>query len=341
MHHRVHDLEEEGLVHAQQLPVTRGAAQKTAQHVAAPLVGGQHAVADHEGGGTDVVGDDTKRHVLLMALAVERAGQVADLVGDVHHGVHVKEGVHVLADDGKALKPHAGVDVFLLELRVMPLAVVIELGEDVVPDLDIAVAVTAHGAPGLAAAILLAAVVVNLRAGAAGTRAVLPEVVLLAEAENLLGGDADLVMPDVPGLVVVHIHGGIEALRIKPHPLGGSQKLPAPGDGLMLEVVAEGEVAQHLKIGAVAGGLADVLNVAGANALLAGADAVARRLLLALEIGLHRRHAGVDEQEACIPLGNQREARQTKMILCLKKAEKHLTQLVQSVFFHGFLQKKR
>ena len=41
-------------------------------------------------------------------------------------------------------------------------------------------------------------------------------------------------------------------------------------DGLVLEVIAEGEVAQHLEEGAVAGGLADVLDIAGADALLAG-----------------------------------------------------------------------
>ena len=45
----------------------------------------------------------------------------------------------------------------------------------------------------------------------------------------------------------------------------------------MLEIIAEGEVAQHLKVGAVPGGLADILNVAGADAFLAGADALARR----------------------------------------------------------------
>ena len=79
----------------------------------------------------------------------------------------------------------------------------------------------------------------------------------------------------------------------------------------MLEVVAEGEVAEHLKIRAVARGLADVLDIAGADALLAGADTVARRLLVALEVGLHRRHAGVDEQQARVILRDEREARQT------------------------------
>jgi hypothetical protein len=68
-------------------------------------------------------------------------------------------------------------------------------------------------------------------------------------------------VPDVPGLVVVLIDGGIQAVGLQAHPFGAGEKFPGPGDGLVLEVIAEGEVAQHLEIGAVAVGLADVLDV--------------------------------------------------------------------------------
>ena len=51
---------------------------------------------------------------------------------------------------GQTLQTHAGVDVLLGQLGVVALAVVVELGEDVVPDLHIAVAVAADGcSPGL------------------------------------------------------------------------------------------------------------------------------------------------------------------------------------------------
>ena len=60
-------------------------------------------------------------------------------------------------------------------------------------DSHIAVAVAAHGAAGLAAAVLGAAVVVDLGAGSAGAGAVLTEVVLLSELEDALGGDACLL----------------------------------------------------------------------------------------------------------------------------------------------------
>ena len=331
---RLADLVEEGLVHAEELAVARGAAQQAAQDVAAALVGGQHAVADEEGCGADVVGDDAQGDVVPVALAVVRTGELRDLVRDVHDGVDIEEAVHALADAGEALQSHAGVDVLLGQLGVVAVAVGVELGEDVVPDLDVAVAVAADGAGGLAAAVFLAAVVVYLGAGAAGAGAVLPEVVLLAEAVDALRGDAYLVAPDVERLVVVNIDGGIEPVRVDADPVRAGEELPAPGDGLVLEVVAEGEVAEHFKVGAVTGGLADVLDVAGADALLAGADAAAGRGLLAGEVGLHRGHAGVYEQQRGVVLRDEREAGQAQVSLRFKKREEHLPEFIKTKCLH-------
>ena len=93
----------------------------------------------------------------------------------------------------------------------------------------------------------------------------------------------------------------------------------------MLKVIAEGEVAEHLKIGAVARGMTDIVDIAGANALLAGAHALARRYLLALEPGLHRSHARVYEQDGFIILRNQRKAGQSQVTLALEKAQEHFS----------------
>ena len=142
----------------------------------------------------------------------------------------------------------------------------------------------------------------------------LPEVILLAEAEDALGGDADLVTPDGEGLVVrgrglaAGEHRGVQAVRLQADPLGAGEELPRPGDRLMLEVVAEREVAEHLKEGAVARGLADVLDIGRADALLAGRHAVARRLFFPGEPCFHGAHAGVDEQKRGVVAGDQREA---------------------------------
>ena len=303
--------------------------QQTAQDVAPALVAGKHAVGDHEGGSADMVGDDPQRHVHLHALAVSCAGQLSDLVGDVHDGIHIEQGVHVLTDHRQTLQTHAGVDVLLGQLGIVAVAVVVELGEDVVPDLHVAVTVAADGAAGFAAAVLFATVVVNFRAGAAGAGTMLPEVVLLAEAENTLGGDAHFLVPNLKGFVVVFVDGGVQPVLVQTDHLG--QELPAPCNGLVLEVIAEGEVAQHLKIGAVAGSVADVLNIAGTDALLAGGDPVTGRLLLAGKVGLHGCHAGVDQQQRGIVLGDQGKAGQTQMVFGLKEVQEHFPQLVETV----------
>ena len=109
-----------------------------------------------------MVRDDAQGHVLFIALAVGSAGDFTDLVGDVHHRIHVEETVDLLADHRQALQAHAGVDVLLAQGRIVVVAVVVELGEDQVPDLDVAVAVAAHGAIRLSAAVFLAPVIVDL-----------------------------------------------------------------------------------------------------------------------------------------------------------------------------------
>jgi hypothetical protein len=84
----------------------------------------------------------------------------------------------------------------------------------------------------------------------------------------------------------------------------------------------------------MASSFTDILNITGTDALLAGADSLAGRLSLALEVGLHRSHTGVDKQKACIVLRDQREAGKAQMILGFKEAEEHFTQLIKSEFFH-------
>ena len=157
----------------------------------------------------------------------------------------------------------------------------------------------------------------------------LPEVIGLAEAEDLFSGDADDLVPNLESLVIIQIDGGIQAVLLQAHHFG--QELPAEGDGFLLEVITEGEVAQHLKVGTVAVGLADVLNIAGTDALLAGGDTVPGRLLLPGEPGLHGGHAAVDQQQGLVILGDQGKAGQAQVALALKVAQEHLAQFIQPV----------
>ena len=165
-----------------------------------------------------MVGDHAERDILLLVLFVLRPGELCRLVEQGAYGIDLENRLDILHDNRKALKTHAGIDVLLLELGVVPVTVVVELAEDVVPDFHEAVALAAHHILG-AGAVSFAAVIVNLGAGAAGAGAVLPEVIRLAEAVNALRRDADLIPPDCEGLVILLIDRGIEAVRLESHRL--------------------------------------------------------------------------------------------------------------------------
>ena len=96
----------------------------------------------------------------------------------------------------------------------MAVAVILKLAEYVVPDLNVAVTLTAYGASGFSTSKSLTSVIVDLRAGAAGAGAVLPEIVLFSKTENTVCGNTDLLVPDLESLVIVYVNGGIQTLRI-------------------------------------------------------------------------------------------------------------------------------
>ena len=243
----------------------------------------------------------TLRHV---ALPVRRARLGLDPVHDLAEAVGVEHRAHVLQDACGPLDAVARVDVRRRQLDEDIAGLQVVRHEDEVVDLHDPVAVR-RPAVRVAARVLLAAVVEDLRALAARTGlAGLPEVVL-AEADDALlrdalaqpGGDRDLVFPE-PERRVSLVHrrpepAGLEAEDVR-HPV------PREVDRLVLVVVAEREVAHHLEEAAVAIGAADLLEVrvlaARAQTRLDAHDSLARRLLDAQEVRLELLHAGADEE---------------------------------------------
>ena len=141
-----------------------------------------------------------------------------------------------------------------------PDGVALELHEDQIPDL--------HEAPGLARRV-----VVRVLGRARPSRSGSPSRVHTARCRpstrsspsrrggrSSISGRSDPVAPDVEGLVVVLEDRDDEIFRPeKPTPFG--QQRPGELDRLFLEVVAEGEVPEHLEEGVVARRAADVLEV--------------------------------------------------------------------------------
>ncbi len=212
-----------------------------------------------------------------MVGPVDTAGQFGGLVDDGAEKICLVDVFDALQEERNALDAHAGVDVLLRqrsEDRVVALVgalAALVLHEHEVPDLDVAILV---GFGATLDAVFGATVVEDLRAGAARPgNAHGPVVVLHAAALDALFGHSYLVAPDRECFVVVEVDGGPQARGIDAVSAvldRTCQQLPGVGDGFLLEVVTEGEVARHLEEGVVAGGDADLFDVQGADALLHG-----------------------------------------------------------------------
>ncbi len=118
--------------------------------------------------------------------------------------------------------------------------------------------------------------------GAAGTgRAHLPEIVRCRDTDDAVVGQARDLLPDLHGLIVGVIDGDQQAI-LGDREIAG-QQLPGMRDRLVLEIVAEAEVAQHLEERVVPRRIAHIVQVvvlaAGTNAFLrAGRAVVVARL---------------------------------------------------------------
>ena len=111
-------------------------------------------------------------------------------------------------------------------------------------------------------------------------------------------------------------------------------QLPRQRDRPLLEVVAEGEVAEHLEEGVVPRGVADVVEVvvlaAGAHALLRGGRARVGARLLAGEDVLELHHAGVGEHQGRVVARHQRRRRHHLVAVLGEEIEERRADLIDA-----------
>ncbi len=236
---------------------------------------------------------------------------------------------HPLDHGGQALQPHSRIDVRFRQGGQRSRGIPVELGEDEVPDLEVAVAFAVDAAIGPAAARPLPLIVQDLGAGAAGTGLPHhPEVALLPHPDDPLRRDPHPA-PDPEGLIVVGIDRDPEPLLGEPHDDG--QVFPRPGDRLFLEVISEGKVPEHLEEGVVARRDADVLQVVVLppcpDALLGGHRPPVPPVLQTEEGVLELHHPGIGKQERRIVLRDQGGTRNPCMRLSLEKRQETLPDL--------------
>ena len=213
MDNRVNNLPEKCIIHIKQLAMACSTTHQAAQHIASAFIGWQDPVTDHKDGGTNMVRNDAERNICFMISSVIGTGKFAHLVGDIHHRINIEERIDILADTGKTFQAHAGIDIFLFELSIIVVAVIIELGKHVVPDLNIPITVTAHSTGRFSAAEFLSTVIINLRAWTTWACSMFPEVIFLSETEDPFRCYSNLFIPDVKRFIVILENRRIQAIR--------------------------------------------------------------------------------------------------------------------------------
>ena len=320
---------EERVVQPQLVTVANGATHDPPQHVAAPFIARQHAVEHQEAGGANMVGNHLLRGAVVRLLPRQRG----DGLDEHAKAVDLVVVVGALHQGRDALQTHAGVDTGLGQRRHAAVCVALELHEHHVPDFNPAVAVFIRRT-GRPARNVVAVVVENLGARPAGAGVAHgPEVVagvlgafVVADAHNAVGRHAHNVFPQRVGLFVGVVNRHQQPRRVDPQPVLRGNEFPSPGNGVLLEIIAKTEVAQHLEKRVVPRGVAHVLEIvvlaAGAHAFLAGGGPAVGALVLPGKHVLERHHAGIGEQQRRVIARHQRRRRHHGVLLGLEKRQK-------------------
>ena len=269
------------------------ATEQAAQDVTAAEVAGGDAITDQLGHRAAVVPDHLQRGLAFgVELLVVDPGQTGCGLDQRIDEVGLVVVRNLLQDLGHPLEAHPGVDVAVLQRREAALSVAVVLHEHQVVELDEAAVVLEVDA--LIAQFGLE-VVIDLRARAARAGWTGgPEVVGLIHPDDPLGVHPHHIAPDLLGFVVLAEDTDHQVLGADAKHRGA--QLPSPLDGLLLEVVTEGEVPEHLEERVVPRRAPHVFDVVGANALLAAGRAGRRPGLLAEKDRLKRQHPGDGQQ---------------------------------------------
>ena len=272
--------------------------------------------------------DTAENMVALIATRIGDAGQGGNLFDDGLEEVRLKVGADLLAHRREALEPHAGVYARFRQRREFARLVAVILHEHQVPDLKIPVAVAPHGTTRLSAGNFFTLVDQDFGAGTAGTGISHgPKIVFFSQPDDSVRLYAGDFLPKLEGLVVVFIDRDPEFVLREFHDRG--QELPGKSNSVFFEVVAEGEIPEHLEKRMMPGSMPHVLEVvvfaAGADALLAchRTLVVARFLPQKKPFELH--HPRVGEQQRRIVLRHKGRTRHDLMAPFCKIVQKQFS----------------
>src|SRR5690606_1719811 len=164
----------------------------------------------------------------------------------------------------------------------------------------------------------------------------LPEIVrttarLIADPHDAVRREPDVFVPDVIGLIVGFIDGDHQALRLDAEPLLARNEIPGVADRVLLEIVAEAEITQHLEERVMPGCVADVLEIvvlaARTDTALRARGTRVAALLFAEKYVFELHHAGVREQQRRVVGGHERARRHDLVAAFLEELQEERTKL--------------
>ena len=332
------------LLAEERVAVPHGAPQDAPYHIAGLGIARQLAVGNRESYSPHMVGYHAHGHILLLIPAILGAAKVADGLDQGLEYVSVVVAALALQRHTQTLKAHAGVNHLGRQRLQRAIGLAVILHKDQVPYLYhlriILVDQLSTGHLGLL--LIRAQVNMNLRAGAAGTRiAHLPEVVMLIAVDNMVLGQ--ILLPVAGGLIVTLQallgralkHRGVERALVNLEHI--NQIFPRPADGLLLKIVAEAPVAQHLKhrvvIGIVTHLLQVVMLAAHAQALLRVSHTATLRLSITQNDILKLVHARIGKHQRRVILYYHRCRGHHQVAALLKKPLKRISDFFSSHHF--------
>ena len=281
---------QELVLDAQHTAMTNSTAENTAQYIASALIGRKNAIHNHNSHGTGMVRNNLQGNISLLAGTISHTRNLGSVLNNREQQISLKVVPYSLNHRSNTLQSHTSINILVLQIVVLAIFSSIILGKYIVPDFQIAVAVTAYTAGRAAAASFLTQINENLSIRTAWTRADFPEVII--QLYQMIWIKARLCLPESLCLSILWINRSPQLILWQFQHL--SQELPGPRNSFLLEIITKGEIAQHLKISLMAGSTAHILNITGTHTTLAGGNTTTRRLYLACKICLKWRHASTN-----------------------------------------------
>ena len=230
-----------------------------------------------------------------------------------------------------AFQPHAGVNRLHVQRPHRAIFKLLVLHENDVPDLDEPIAIFLRRAR-RATPDLIAMVIENFGARPARTgRPHLPEIIRRRDADDPFFRNAEL-FPDVECLVIRMVNRHRQAVLVDPEILG--DQVPREGDRLLLEIIAEAEIAEHLEKRVVPRRVADIIQII---MLAPGPHAFLRRggagIVACLQPGeqiLELHHPRIDKHQRRVVARHKRAGRLDRMAMLFEIGQEGGPDVVQA-----------